>query len=154
MLLWNLFKTSYLGLARTKMCCPPVWPDWAIYCTLGNFSKPLVTINMPKSPTFLGNFVKASIFFLIFLVKSFLGNFYWYLATFYWSHCLLRAISLPFFDLEQLYILSLCHDEGDQMARLFVNFLVIYNIENTQFGKVEYLLNVAKVGKFRHIWSP
>ena len=33
-----------------------VWPDWAIYWTLGNFLKPLATINLPKSPTFLGNF--------------------------------------------------------------------------------------------------
>ena len=33
-----------------------VWPDWAIYCTLGNFSKPVATIILPKLPTFLGNF--------------------------------------------------------------------------------------------------
>ena len=43
---------------------PSVWPDWEIYWTLGNFSKPLETINLPKSPTFLGNFC-----------LSFLGNF-------------------------------------------------------------------------------
>ena len=36
----------------------PVWRDWAIYWTLGNFSKPLVTINLPKSLTFLGKFCK------------------------------------------------------------------------------------------------
>ena len=36
-----------------------VWPDWAIYWTLGKFSKPLATINLPKSPTFLGNFCKG-----------------------------------------------------------------------------------------------
>ena len=36
-----------------------VWPDWASYWTLGNFSKPLATINFPKSPTFLGNFCKG-----------------------------------------------------------------------------------------------
>ena len=36
----------------------PVWPDWTIYWTLGNFSKPLATINLPKSLTFLGNFCK------------------------------------------------------------------------------------------------
>ena len=28
---------------------PSVWPDWAIYWTLGNFSKLLETINLPKS---------------------------------------------------------------------------------------------------------
>ena len=33
--------------------------DWVIYWTLGNFFKPLATINMPKSPTFLGNFCKG-----------------------------------------------------------------------------------------------
>ena len=36
----------------------PVRTDWAIYWTLGNFSKPLATNNLPKSPTFLGNFCK------------------------------------------------------------------------------------------------
>ena len=38
---------------------PPMWPDWAIYLTLGNFSKPFETINLSKSPTFLGNFCKG-----------------------------------------------------------------------------------------------
>ena len=37
----------------------PVWKDWAIYCTLGNLLKPLATINLSKSPTFLGNFCKG-----------------------------------------------------------------------------------------------
>ena len=41
----------------------PVWPDLAIYWTLGNFLKPLAIINLPKSPTVLGNFcVGAKIF--------------------------------------------------------------------------------------------
>ena len=66
--------------------CQSVWPDWAIYCTLGNFSKPMATIILSKLPTFLGNFLKQSKSF-IFLVKSFLGNFYKNLATFYWLHC-------------------------------------------------------------------
>ena len=35
------------------------WPDWAIYCTFGIFSKPVATIILPKSPTFLGNFCKG-----------------------------------------------------------------------------------------------
>ena len=29
----------------------PVWPDCVIYCTLGNHSKRLATINLPKSPS-------------------------------------------------------------------------------------------------------
>ena len=36
-----------------------VWPDWAIYWTLGKSLKPLATINLPKSPTFLGDFCKG-----------------------------------------------------------------------------------------------
>ena len=36
----------------------PVWPDWAIYWTLANFSKSMATISLLKSPTFLGNFCK------------------------------------------------------------------------------------------------
>ena len=36
-----------------------VWQDWAIFCTFGNFLKPLAPINLPKSLTFLGNFSKG-----------------------------------------------------------------------------------------------
>ena len=40
-----------------------MWPDLAIYWTLGNFSKPLATINLPKSSTVFDNFcVGAKIF--------------------------------------------------------------------------------------------
>ena len=63
-----------------------VWPDRVIFWTLGNFSKPVAKISLPKSPTFLTNSCKVSKF-LFFLVKSFLGNFYRHLATFHWSHC-------------------------------------------------------------------
>ena len=37
----------------------PVWPDLVINWTLGNFLKPLATINLPKSVTFLDNFCKG-----------------------------------------------------------------------------------------------
>ena len=30
------------------------------FCTLGNFLKPFATINLSKSPTFLGNFCKGA----------------------------------------------------------------------------------------------
>ena len=43
-----------------------VWPDWVIYCTLGNFLKPVATIILPKLPTFLGNFCKGVKIFLFF----------------------------------------------------------------------------------------
>ena len=60
---------------------PAVWPDWAIYWTLGNFLKPLAKINLPKSPTFLGNFCKGVKIFH-FSSKIILGNFYRHLAIF------------------------------------------------------------------------
>ena len=59
-----------------------MWTDWAIYFTLGNFSKPGATINFPKSHTVLGNFCKGAKIFHDFLVKSFSGNCYRHLATF------------------------------------------------------------------------
>ena len=43
----------------TLLTLKPVWPYWAIYWTLGHFLKPLVTINLPKFPTFLGKFCKG-----------------------------------------------------------------------------------------------
>ena len=36
-----------------------VWPELAIFCTLGSFIKPFATMNLPKSLTFLGNFCKG-----------------------------------------------------------------------------------------------
>ena len=44
-----------------------VWPDWAIYCTLGYFLKPVATIILRKSLIFLAIFEKVSksLFFLV-----------------------------------------------------------------------------------------
>ena len=50
-------QTKYLRnfwLALNMFVSEAVFPDLAIYWTLGNLSKPLATINLPKSPTFLG----------------------------------------------------------------------------------------------------
>ena len=44
-----LLLNRYLGMSQ------PVWPDWAIYCSLGKFSKPVVTIILP----ILGNFCEG-----------------------------------------------------------------------------------------------
>ena len=47
------FFFARLLLCRICIChFRPVWPDWAIYCTLGNFSEPAATIILPKLPTF------------------------------------------------------------------------------------------------------
>ena len=77
-------------------CLRTVWPDWAIYWTLGNFLKHLATINLPKSPKFLGNLCKDAKS-LIFQGKSFLGKFYRNLAIFFWSHCLRTRINFLIF---------------------------------------------------------
>ena len=59
----NPFSNLFRNLNLIKLFFVPslgtVWPDLAIYCTLGNFLKRLATINLPKSPTFLGNFWKG-----------------------------------------------------------------------------------------------
>ena len=54
-LLTNKLNTGFFLLQRRQA----VWPDLAIFWTLGNFLKPLATINLPKSPTFLGKFCKG-----------------------------------------------------------------------------------------------
>ena len=91
--LWDMFseycKSSYYHMEHFV-----VYRHWAIYCTFGNFSKPVATIILPKLPTFQSNFVKVSKSF-IFLVKSFLGNFCRHLATFYRSHCDCQHQSAP-----------------------------------------------------------
>ena len=40
----------------------PVWPDWAIYCTLGNFLKPVATI-ITQIAHILGNFGEGGVIF-------------------------------------------------------------------------------------------
>ena len=70
------YHIIYCILQMTKLksgleCLQAVWPDWAIYCTLGNFSKPVATAILPKLPTF---FVKLSKSY-IFIVKSFWAAF-------------------------------------------------------------------------------
>ena len=53
---------------------------------LGNFLKPLETINLSKSPIFFGNFCKG-VKIYHFSNEIFLCNFYRHLAIFFWSHC-------------------------------------------------------------------
>ena len=58
-----------------------VWPDWAIYWTLGNFLNPLAAINLSKSPTFLDNFWKG-VKIYHFSSEIILGQIYRHLAIF------------------------------------------------------------------------
>ena len=54
-----LFLTARLMACRQELVVDSVWPDWAIYCTLGNFLKSVATIILPELPTFLGSFCKG-----------------------------------------------------------------------------------------------
>ena len=64
----------------------PVWPDWSIYWTLGNFLKPLATVNLPKSSTFVGIFCKG-VKICHFSSEIIFVQLYRHLANFFWSHC-------------------------------------------------------------------
>ena len=58
--------------------------DWRLIAIWATF-QPVATIILAKSPTFQAFFVKVSKSF-IFLVKSFLSNFYRHLMIIFWSH--------------------------------------------------------------------
>ena len=83
-MLYNvLIGTKWLIICSTrKKRFVPVWPDWAIYLTLRNFSKPVATINLPKFPTFLGKGVNI----FNFSSEIIFGQLYRHLETFNWSH--------------------------------------------------------------------
>ena len=53
--------TTLTGFHQGHQCswAPAVWPDWAIFCTVGNHSNPVATIILPKLPTVLGNCCKG-----------------------------------------------------------------------------------------------
>ena len=108
------YVTSYMGLNNFAVSselldtfwCPnestssrwehPVWPDWAIFCPLGNYWKSVATIILSKLPTLPTNS-------FIFLVKSFLGNFHRHLAIFYWSHWQ-HPCFMEFANLRQIFV--------------------------------------------------
>ena len=52
-------KTEILSATHCQFECQVVWPNLAIYWTLGNFLKPLATINLLRSATSLGNFCEG-----------------------------------------------------------------------------------------------
>ena len=43
----TLSRKLLLASSRLSSFCLPVWPDWAIYRTLDNFSKPLAALYLP-----------------------------------------------------------------------------------------------------------
>ena len=108
---WDSRIFYVFGAATFARTSWSVWPDWAIFCTLGNFFKPLETINLPKSLTFLGNFCKGVKILnfsseIIFgqLLQTF-GNFY--LVTLVMMTTLLPNISLKMGHPRPLFCLFL-----------------------------------------------
>ena len=82
------FPSSVFPTYLCSFCLlQPVWPDWAIYWTLGKFLKPLATIYLPKSPTFLGKFWKG-VKIYHFSSEIIFRKLYRHLAIFIWSHWL------------------------------------------------------------------
>ena len=55
----NNFLSFYVIVlhSRALVMPPTVLPDMVIFCTLGDFLEPLATINLPKSPTFLRQYL-------------------------------------------------------------------------------------------------
>ena len=110
----------------------PVWPDWAIYRNLGNFSKPLATINLPISPTFLRNSC-TGVKILHFLVKSFLRKFYRHLA-FFSGHTefisLFLSLSFQEEQLKEIHNMIEMDDEGcDEKFKILFDFIQQSNDE-------------------------
>ena len=89
-----------------------MWPDWAIYWTLGKFYSLWQQLIYPNLPHSLAIFVKVSKS-IIFVVKSFLGNFYRHLATFF----LVTLDSTHLFDSKNKFkpIFLRFHSTGGQL---------------------------------------
>ena len=76
--------------SSSRLLWSAVWPDFAIYWTLGNFLKPLATINCQKSPTFLGNFCKRCQ-----NVSFFCWNHFWATFIVIWQFFLVTLSIAP-----------------------------------------------------------
>ena len=106
-----------------KHTCPLLFEMYLVVSVtrlgdLLDFGQVLKT-NLPKSLTFLGNFcegVKA----IIFLLKSFLGNFYRHLANFFWSHC--PPHTMPIYIMTHSHSLSLSLSFRYTTVNLFYSF--------------------------------
>ena len=73
--------------ARNIMVCMRLQCDQiGRFIELGNFLKHLATINLPKSPTFLGNFCK-NVKIFNFSSEIIFGQILLKFGDFFWSHC-------------------------------------------------------------------
>ena len=86
------FRRKLVALFCKKSVWKVVWPDWAIYLTLGNFSKPQATIIFPTTPTFLGNFCKG-VKICNLSSEIIFGQLLQTFGDFYWSHCWVKSFA-------------------------------------------------------------
>ena len=92
-----------------------MWPDWAIYCTLGNFLKDLATIILPNFSTFLDNFckgVKIIHFWATFIDiwRHFIGHTEGYLPTSLRNKATKHLFTLWWRDLTETKYLAPCFE--------------------------------------------
>ena len=93
-----LFQTqSHLIKVEQVVCIQlslhAVWPDWAIYSTLGNFSKLVATIILPKLYRFFAIFVKVMTIF------HFSSEIFWATFTDIWRLFTGHTAGMPWFDI-------------------------------------------------------
>ena len=109
-----------------------------------SFLKPLATINLPKSPTFLGNFLKVSKS-IFFLVKPFLGNFYRHLAIFFWSHwSSLSPFTFSFFFV-LIFSTFVKQNQQKKFSLLCSNRPLVWKILWTECDSFKYLLRLERI---------
>ena len=105
--------------------CDQIGRIFALWATIQSREQQLFYPNRPHCYTI---FVKVSKS-IIFLVKSFLGNFYRHLAIFIWSHCFFSSLS--FFCVETLNC-WFGDDDGDDVSpfsdEIRWNFLTFYKL--------------------------
>ena len=97
-------------------------PDWAIFCTLGNFLKSMSTTNLPKSLTFLGNFCKG-VKCYHFSSEIIFGQLYRHLAIFSGHTASNLRPSLPFLlmnDVSLCVTKNCCHLFEQKMSAFYV----------------------------------
>ena len=107
----SLLKTFLLNINQSSCWCREamlaVWPDWAIFYTLGNFSMPGAIIILPISPTHSRQFLLRCQN-LSFTRGILLGQLLWTFGNFFSSRC---TLSHTFGSLEPFlkrYFVLLC----------------------------------------------
>ena len=108
-----------------------MWPDWAIFCTLGNNSKPVATIILTKLPTLLVNFCKGAKI-IHFCSEIILGQLLWTFGNFYLvTLSITNGSHLPFIN-DTLSLVS-----AAQINRKIINFK---GMSFHRFVDVDFLL--------------